>query len=824
MKTFFTGLLILLLGSISLGAQSVDPAALVRAVRQGEQWIGEFETLYILAEMRWVQNPSKQTVPESASGRRAVSTVQDGETKVVTQEFAIGPDRVRYYQDDPSYYRTEEVWDGRELRDHEKYYNSSQEHFLRESKPQGFFKELLPCNLGWPRSQPYSFWYDPRNVESLMELYGPAEEFRYTGETDFRGRRCRQLDYTVPEASGLEFRWLVGAEDGMLYGIQTRRNGVTDVEHWWEDYQPVLSGRMPMRNGWTFYEGEQVRSACTVTVKDFRVNEPLDAELFNLELKEGVKIQDLRSGQLEEYVLAADPKKRQAAEATESCTAADECRMIFADSGAQIFEMESRFGGEDRLSGRPMEGPSLRVHEIELSYAPPLNAQVIPQANIRYGKLAFADAGGTVYHCALAGGRGDGYSQRFFIDLNRNGRWEDGETFEGRKPSEGDQMKTWFGRVDLSLVNEAGQPFVHPVFAVYNHYDQLFVVSHGWKAGTIEIGGETKEAVLLDYNCDGRFDSGRPIREQRLFMEPSDASYDYVAWDENGDGKLGYEEMHSVGSYACFGGRVYRVAAREDGSQAAVTEADVPTGKLMLPYEDACVRLRGSRGPVMVGRFHEPLAVPADTYYVEYSVYRLPGEEESARHAKDGRYYHAPWVIEAGKTLEVTKKLLEVSDLDRTLYDQKVNAFRQQQEFAQLEALEERYNSITGEALQSFSDFEMPERFEMPEGALLVCFWDFGQRPSRAAVRGLAERKEALAAQGIGVLLIHAGAMDESAAAWLEEQGAGFTAGSLTGDTEAVCRKWGARGLPWLILTDDGRRVTAEGISMMELEERLGLR
>ncbi len=61
-----------------------------------------------------------------------------------------------------------------------------------------------------------------------------------------------------------------------------------------------------MQTGWSFYETNQVdrnyiQSTCNLTVTEFRLNEPLADELFQMTLKEGVEVQDHRSGELQIY-------------------------------------------------------------------------------------------------------------------------------------------------------------------------------------------------------------------------------------------------------------------------------------------------------------------------------------------------------------------------------------------------------------------------------------------------------------------------------------------------------------------------------------------
>ncbi|MHC4551666.1 MAG: hypothetical protein ACYSUT_02705, partial [Planctomycetota bacterium] len=271
---------------------SVDPAELVRAVRSQEDWLHEFETLYIYAERQWSSKADPNTL--------------DNDNKSY-HEFAIDPTRVRYYQNDPAYWLQEEVWNGKEFRCWEKYYNHRQNNYILNNTLEGhsYFKELLPCYFGWPRSQSHSFWFDKLTTD-LTDFYGRPEDFTTGPVETYRNKQCYPLNYLVPDYNGLSFRWYVGVHNGLLYGLQILRDGVLDREHWFDDYQIVTTtGRFPMRLGWTFYKKNdagqiELDGQCCVTVHEFRVDQPLDDKLFTLEFQPGINIQDIRGGQLKE--------------------------------------------------------------------------------------------------------------------------------------------------------------------------------------------------------------------------------------------------------------------------------------------------------------------------------------------------------------------------------------------------------------------------------------------------------------------------------------------------------------------------------------------
>jgi hypothetical protein len=51
---------------------------------------------------------------------------------------------------------------------------------------------------------------------------------------------------------------------------------------------------------------------------------------------------------------------------------------------------------------------------------------------------------------------------------------------------------------------------------------------------------------------------------------------------------------------------------------------------------------------------------------------------------------------------------------------------------------------------------------------------------------------------------------------WLWENEISLTVGTVAGDSHDVLLAWGAKGSPWLVLTDEKRIVTKEGFGLDE--------
>ena len=101
---------------------------------------------------------------------------------------------------------------------------------------------------------------------------------------------------------------------------------------------------------------------------------------------------------------------------------------------------------------------------------------------------------------------------------------------------------------------------------------------------------------------------------------------------------------------------------------------------------------------------------------------------------------------------------------------------------------------------------------------MLVCFWDMDQRPSRQYIEELEKQKEELQKKNLDVLIIHAGTKTEAEVKqWIQENQISFPCGIIEGDPYDTLLKWGARGLPWLVLTDKEHVITKAGFNIDEL-------
>jgi len=105
---------------------------------------------------------------------------------------------------------------------------------------------------------------------------------------------------------------------------------------------------------------------------------------------------------------------------------------------------------------------------------------------------------------------------------------------------------------------------------------------------------------------------------------------------------------------------------------------------------------------------------------------------------------------------------------------------------------------------------------------VLVCFFDMNQRPSRHCITQLVKQAKSLEDKSIMLFAVQASKIDESQLnEWAKRSNIPFPVGRIVGDEEKVRFNWGVKSMPWLILTDQGHVMRAEGFDLGDLEEKV---
>jgi hypothetical protein len=128
-----------------------------------------------------------------------------------------------------------------------------------------------------------------------------------------------------------------------------------------------------------------------------------------------------------------------------------------------------------------------------------------------------------------------------------------------------------------------------------------------------------------------------------------------------------------------------------------------------------------------------------------------------------------------------------------------------------------------GRELPAFEGIELDLSAEQAKDkAILLCFLDINQRPSRNCLLQLSTKAKELKAKDIIIVAIQVSKTDESdLSEWIKENNFSFPVGMVQGDEEKARFSWGVRSLPWLILTDKEHIVRAEGFGIDTLYEKL---
>ena len=336
--------------SVAMASNEPTSAELVQAVRAGENWIHEIDSLYVRIETRLTRTPEaiaaksaelKQQYPDLVPDSSQFPELQPVSTGIL--EYAIDKQRVRSLSEEHDSRRKIKIWDGKQLMVHNASFPKGPEQYTLGRAPQGSFQDMLAYETSWPRAQPHSFWWDIRDVDELMSYYGHAEDSSIAGRCNYRCVDCYILDVpprgipglvtvqTYPgceqasdrrqfglageavDLAGQSFRWYVGVKDRRLYGLVWLSNNKPRIEYWMSDYKEVQPGCwLPMIQGCEVYRKDNSGRPCVEThsdlkIVDARINERLPDELFRMDIKEGAMVADSRSGRTVTYTYKPEP-------------------------------------------------------------------------------------------------------------------------------------------------------------------------------------------------------------------------------------------------------------------------------------------------------------------------------------------------------------------------------------------------------------------------------------------------------------------------------------------------------------------------------------
>lgn len=490
---------------------------------------------------------------------------------------------------------------------------------------------------------------------------------------------------------------------------------------------------------------------------------------------------------------------------------------LLAHPRASLFQMTWHGCGNGKFEDKVVEPGCLRVHEVQMLETPPREPTGLGGSEAQYGRIAFSDFGHTEFMCGLQKSSDEvADPDILFIDINHNGHLEQTEMLKGILVDYPPLDKIHYGVIDIPLQGR-DQSRMHRVFVWYGRFNDLYLVSHCYMQGRVRLGSREVTAVLVDYNCDGRYSSGITIDGHWESLGPEERDYDRIGWDADADGKINWQEQHFVGSYLVCDETVFRIGSTPDGQTLAVVPLELPMGRLHMPTQNAFVRLVGDAGPMNLRITDGAVDVPAGTYRVDYlSIEEADDDGEVTRLSKSGRYFEKPWVILAGVTKKIDRDMCIVTDIDKRNYEARMQELRG-------EGPQPKIVSLFGEPLGKLDAFDIGvDSAKLEEKPILVCFWDMQQRPSRHCITQLGKQAEQLKARGVAVIAVQASEIDRNTLdEWVEKSNIPFPVGMIQGDEQETRFAWGVMSLPWLVLTDRQHIVRAQGFGIGTLDTKL---
>ncbi len=133
------------------------------------------------------------------------------------------------------------------------------------------------------------------------------------------------------------------------------------------------------------------------------------------------------------------------------------------------------------------------------------------------------------------------------------------------------------------------------------------------------------------------------------------------------------------------------------------------------------------------------------------------------------------------------------------------------------------YIALSGRALPDIRELCPSLTPEQIKGKyVLFCFFDMEQRPSRNCILELSKKADELKLKDINIVAVHALKVEQDALnEWVKKNNITFPVGMVQGNEDKTRFTWGARSLPWLILTNKQHIVQAEGFGINQLDEKL---
>lgn len=162
----------------------------------------------------------------------------------------------------------------------------------------------------------------------------------------------------------------------------------------------------------------------------------------------------------------------------------------------------------------------------------------------------------------------NGLCDILYIDANGDGHLDDEQKIQGRQS---DQYDVDFGGVPVRFEGEDGLITYHLNLNFYSYNERstyIYAYTGCWYEGQVDINGQSRRCVLVDYNCNGAFnDKSDNFNCDRVLIGP-ERNY-----------KTGW-----VGNFLEVDDSLYRLNIAQDGAFVELTAApDVAYGTVTMP-------------------------------------------------------------------------------------------------------------------------------------------------------------------------------------------------------------------------------------------------
>ena len=245
-----------------------------------------------------------------------------------------------------------------------------------------------------------------------------------------------------------------------------------------------------------------------------------------------------------------------------------------------------------------------------------------------------------------------GYN-RLYFDFNGNGDLTDDKIVsaestpetEGFNPLAGEWASFQFPEIEVALDVEGTKFDYACSFSGYLRtgedvrYASVSLQSPNYREGDITLDGKTTHVILLDSNCNGRFDDAASVApsaapneplnlvegDSLLLDFPAAKKVERVAWN-----RTNFDEYRRwISKIVDIDGRYYNLKITPAGDKISLEEVEVPTGNITNPndgfsaviYSDKCVlKISGNKDA--------PISVPAGRWkLLSYKIDRTKIEE-----------------------------------------------------------------------------------------------------------------------------------------------------------------------------------------------------